>query len=71
MTKDCNHIARLARERGAFLAQQPGQPRQGYVQHESAKPVLGAQPPRPGTVPVRYVDAEYQEPSKELVQANL
>ncbi len=67
VTQDCNHIARLARKRGTFGAQLP---RQGYAQQESAKPVLGTQPPPPGTVPARYVDVECHEPSKELVQTN-
>ena len=34
-----------------------------------ARLVLGAQPPAPGTMPVRYVDANYQESSRELVSA--
>ena len=34
-----------------------------------AKPVLGVQPPAPRTVPVRYVDTKYQEPTMELVSA--
>ena len=32
-----------------------------------AKPVLGVQPPPPGTVPLRYVEADYQEPKMDLV----
>ena len=34
-----------------------------------ARPVLGAQPPPPRIVPVRYVEANHQEPSMELVSA--
>ena len=34
-----------------------------------AKPILGAQPPPPGILPIRYVDVEYQEPSIKLVSA--
>ena len=32
-----------------------------------ARRVLGAQPPTPGTIPVRYVEANHQEPLMELV----
>ena len=73
VTKDCGHINRLAREReNVFRTQAPNQANyQGNVQHgytrqEVAKPVLGTQPPPPGTVPVRYVETETQEPSMEL-----
>ena len=34
-----------------------------------AKLVLGVQPPPPGTVPLRYVEADYQEPKMDLVSA--
>ena len=66
-TQDCIHIAGLAREREAGLAAY-AQARQGYSQPtEQARPVLGAQPPAPGTVPVRYVEIELQETGRELV----
>ena len=37
---------------------------------EQARPVLGAQPRAPGTVPVRYVESELQETGRELVANN-
>ena len=68
-TQDCMHIARWAKERDASRAQgnYHGNFQHGYVRQEMAKPVLGAQPPPPGTMPVRYVEADHQEPSLELV----
>ena len=68
-TQDCMHIARWAKERDASRAQgnYHGNFQHGYVRQEMAKPVLGAQPPPPGTMPVRYVEANHQEPSMELV----
>ncbi len=72
VTQNCLHIARLTREQeGAARLQGNfhGNLQQGYVRHEMAKPVLGVQPPPPGIVPLRYVDAEYQEPTMELVSA--
>ena len=36
-----------------------------------AKPILGAQPPPPKTMPIRYVEADHQEHSMELVSAPL
>ena len=66
------HIARLAREREGTVRPQgnfQGNFQQGYVRQEIARPVLGAQPPPPETVPLRYVDAEHQEPTMELVNA--
>ena len=66
-TQDCIHIARLAREREAGLVAY-AQARQGYSQPvEQARPVLGAQPLAPGTVPVRYVEIELQETGRELL----
>ena len=44
--------------------------RQGYASNEQAKPILGTQPPPPGTVPVRDVEAENEEPEKELVSTS-
>ena len=43
-----------------------GNVQHGYTRQEVAKPVLGSQPPPPGTVPIRYVETETQEPSMEL-----
>ena len=69
-TQDCIHIARLAREREAGLAAY-AQARQGYSQPtEQARPMLGAQPPAPRTVPVRYVESELQEIGRELIENN-
>ena len=69
-TQDCIHIARLAQEREAGLAAY-AQARQGYSQPaEQARPVLGAQPPAPGTVPVRYVESEFQETGRKFVANN-
>ena len=67
-TEECLHIARLARTREEAARPQGNFPH-GYVCQEMARPILGAQPPAPGTMPVRYVDANYQEPSRELVSA--
>ena len=64
------HIARLARGR-EIAVQMPNQTRQGYTQPtEQARPVLGVQPPAPGTIPIRYTDTEYQETRRELVTLN-
>ena len=69
-SQECMHIARLAREREAAVQMQ-SQPRQGYAQPtEQARPVLGVQPPAPGTIPVRYADTEYQEAGREFVTSN-
>ena len=70
VSQDCIHIARLARTREEAPRPQgnfQGNFQQGYTRQEFAKPVLGAQPPPPGTVPVRYVEADYQEPTLDLV----
>ena len=70
-TQDCMHVARWAKEQDASRAQgnYHGSFHHGYVHQEMARPILGAQPPAPRTMPVRYVDANYQEPSRELVSA--
>ena len=68
------HIIRLARERenafrnqGNFQKNYQGGSNQEYPQQEVARPVLGTQPPPPGTVAVRYADTEYPETGAEMV----
>ena len=51
-SEDCLHIARLARTREEAARPQGNFPH-GYVRQEMARPVLGAQPQAPGTMPVR------------------
>lgn len=52
----------MAREREGFARPQgnyQGNFQQGYPRQEMARPILGAQPPPPGTMPIRYLDAHY------------
>ena len=67
------HVARWDKEQDASRAQgnYHGNFKHGYVCEEMARLVLGAQPPTPKTVPIRYVEVDHQEPSMELVSAPL
>ena len=68
------HISRLAIERDRVVRLQGNFQesfQKGYIQREPAKPILGAQPPQPRIVPLRYVDIQYQEPSHKLVSTLL
>ena len=70
VTKDCNHIAQVQREQGYARPQQYRQG-EGNVERalvptylagqEQARPVLGAQPPPPGTTPLRYASIETKD----------
>ena len=64
-TQECNHIARMRREQqapylGNQMRQQVANLERNLVPQEQARPMLGAQPPAPGSAPFRYVD--YEEP---------
>ena len=68
----CNIIARIQREQG-FNRPQQYRPREGNAERalvptyladqEQARSVLGAQPPPPGTTPLRYANVESKEPN--------
>lgn len=74
VTQDCNRIARMRMEQQAIYS--GSQPRQivanqerNLVPQEQARPVLGAQPPAPGTASFTYVDYEYPDIGMELARS--
>lgn len=68
-TPECHHIVRLAKEQEfrTNISQGPSKPNNAHT--KQARLVLGAQPPAPGTVGLRYADPKETQPGLELVSA--
>lgn len=65
------HIAKFARERERTTRAPTnfqGSFQQVYVCQEMARPILSIQTPPPRMLSVRYLEAEYQETSRELAR---